>query len=176
MKKIYLLMLCALPFTSCSQSNEANTSPLKTQANPADLFTTLKFEIDGKPCSAIISREFKDFKGKADFSLSLFLMVNTLEKDKDGHPRGKEPALFYELQSQIMRELGASLPYCHVGTTTMDGYRDIMLYIRPVDREKAISILNTIKAGNERFHSYTFEPDAEWEAVASFYEAVPAKN
>ncbi len=177
MKNIYLLMLCILPFTSCSQSNKKETAdPPKTQTSPADVFSTLKFELDGKPCLAVINTEYKDFKGKSDYSLSLFLLVNTLEKDKNGHPTGKESGLFHELQSRIMRELGASLAYCHTGTTTMDGYRDIILYIRPADQDKAMTILNKIKAENERFKSYTFELDPEWEAVASFYEAVPPKN
>lgn len=178
MKNIYLYLLCILPFTSCSQSNKtenANHSESKIP-RPEDIFTTLRFEIDGKTCLAVINNNFIDFKGKADYSLSLFLMVNTVEKDANGQPTEKESALFHELQSRITKELGLTVPYCHAGTTTMNGYRDIMLYIRPADQNKAIAILNKIKEENPRFKSYTFEPDPEWEAVASFYEAVPKKN
>ncbi|WP_276346328.1 DUF695 domain-containing protein [Daejeonella sp. JGW-45] len=177
MKNICLLMLCALPFTSCSQSNQKETvSPPITQTSLPDTFTTLKFELDGKPCMAVINNKFKDFKGKAEYSLSLFLTVKTIEKDANGHPTEKESVLFHELQARIMKDLGLILPYCHTGTTTMNGYRDILLYISPSDQDKAIAVLNKIKQENPRFESYTFEPDPEWEAVASFYEAIPAKN
>jgi hypothetical protein len=175
MKNIYLLFLCILPLVSCSQinkkenSNEAITNAL----NGEDVFTSLQFEKDGKPCVAVINKQYKDFKNKSTFSLSLFLLVNTLEKDKMGHQTEKEAVVFHELQTSIIRQLSAEFAFCHVGTTTMNGYRDIILYINSKDQEKAVAVLNKLKAENKRFESYTFEPDPEWEAVASFYEAVP---
>ena len=138
--------------------------------------TTLQFELDGKPCVAVINKQYKDFKNKSTFPLSLFLLVNTFEKDKIGHPTEKEAVAFHELQTTIIRELSAAFAFCHVGTTTMTGYRDIIFYISSKDQDKAIAVLNKSKVQNKRFESYTFEADPEWEAVASFYEAVPAKN
>lgn len=176
MKNIYLLLFCILPLISCSQSNNKKETAGAEKAvplTPQDVFTTLKFELDGKPCVAVINKQYKDFKNKAAFPLSLFLMVNTLDKDQNGHPTEKEAVIFHELQSRIIRELSDALMYCHVGTTTMNGYRDILLYINSKDQEKASAILNKIKGENKRFPSYTFEPDPEWEAVASFYEAIP---
>jgi hypothetical protein len=110
------------------------------------------------------------------FPLSIFLMVNTEEKDTNGHPTEKEAVAFLELQAKIIKELSNAFVCCHVGTTKMTGYRDIMLYINSKDQEKAAAVLNKIKGENKRFVSYTFEEDPEWEAVASFYEAVPKKN
>ena len=178
MKNIYLFMLCIFPLVSCSQSNKTETNNKSTPVvlKPEDVFTTLQFEMDGKPCAAVINKQYKDFKSKSQFPLSLFLLVNTLEKDKNGHPTEKEAAAFHELQTTIIRELSAEFAFCHVGTTTMTGYRDIIFYINSKDREKSIAVLNNLKNQNKRFESYTFEPDPDWEAVASFYEAVPAKN
>ncbi len=177
MKNIYLLLLSILPLISCSQSNKMEGSPQNSPAIKAeDVFTTLKFELDGKPCLAVINNQYKDYINKSKFPLSLFLMVNTLEKDKNGHPTEKEALVFHELQAMIIRELSEAFLYCHVGTTTMTGYRDIMLYINSKDQGKATEILNRIKAENKRLESYTFEQDPEWEAVASFFEAVPNKN
>ncbi len=177
MKNIYVLLLCILPLISCSQSNkpEERTQKATTQ-KPEDTFTTLKFELEGKPCEAVINTQYKDYKFKSMFPLSLFLMVNTLEKDKNGHPTEKEAIAFLELQSRIMRELSNAFLCNHVGTTKMTGYRDIMIYINSKDQEKAAAVLNKIKGEDKRFVSYTFEEDPEWEAVASFYEAVPKKN
>lgn len=178
MKNFYILLFCILPLISCSQSNkkENSSQPKSSLLKPEDVFTTLKFELEGKPCLAVINNQYKDYKNKSMFPLSLFVMVNTLEKDKNGHPTEKEALVFHELQAKIIRELSNAFLYCHVGTTTMTGYRDIMLYINSKDQEKATAILNRIKAENKRFESYTFEADPEWEAVASFYEAVPEKN
>lgn len=174
MKKIYILLLCVLPLVSCSQSNKAENNRKSTPSiKPEDVFTTLQFELEGKPCVAVINKEFKDFKNKPTFPLSLFLLVNTFEKDKNGHPTEKEAVAFHKLQTTIIRDLSAEFAFCHVGTTTMTGYRDIIFYIDPKDQEKAIAKLNKLKAQNKRFESYTFEADPEWEAVASFYEAVP---
>ena len=177
MKNIYLLLLCILPLISCSQSNKTEERTQKAPAlKPEDAFTTLKFELDGKPCEAVINNQYKDYTYKSMFPLSLFLMINTLEKDKNRHPTEKEAIAFHELQSKIIGELSNAFVYCHIGTTTMTGYRDIILYISTKDKEKAMAVLNKIKGENKRFESYTFEEDPEWEAVASFYEAVPKKN
>ncbi len=176
MKKIYLLMLCILPMISCSQGrksdNQAKTDTLKTR----ERFTSLEFEADGKPAIAVINTEYKDFKGKALFPVSLFITINTKQKDKNGHPAGEEPVIFHALQTKIIAALSSDLVYAHAGTTTMPGYRDILLYINSKDQQKATAILNKIKEGNDRFVSYAFEPDPEWEAVASFYEALPEEN
>jgi len=177
MKNIYILLFCILPLISCSQSNKKEEIAQKSTAlKPEELFTTLKFELDGKPCLAVINTQYNDYKNKSMFPLSLFIMVNSLEKDKSGHPTEKEALVFHELQARIIRELSNAFLYCHVGTTTMTGYRDTILYINSKDQEKATAILNKIKAESKRFESYTFELDPKWEAVASFYEAVPKKN
>lgn len=178
MKTSCILLLCLLPLVSCSQSNKKETVNESTVATlkSEDTFTTLQFELDGKPCVAVINKQYKDYKSKFMFPLSLFLMVNTLEKDKNGHPTEQESLAFHELQTAIIQALSAEFTFCHVGATTMTGYRDIIFYINPKDQEKAVLVLNKFKADNKRFESYTFESDPEWEAVASFYEAIPAIN
>lgn len=178
MKNFYFLIFCILPMVSCSQnkSSEIPTAVTTENLKAEERFTTLKFEIEGKPSVAVINKQYKDFNGKLLFPLSLFITINTKDKDKNGHPTEKEAVIFHSLQTKIVDNLSSQFVYCHAGTTTMAGYRDILLYINPKDQKKATAILNKIKEGNERFVSYTFEPDPEWEAVASFYEAVPDEN
>ncbi len=176
MQKYYLFLLCLFPLFSCSQNKKSdaigNEKLLSQQA-----FTTLKFETGGKPCIALINNRYIGFKEKAKFSLSLFITVNTIGKNKDGHPDEKEALIFNTLQTGIISELSKILgTYCYIGTTTMPGYRDILLYIDPGDREKATEILKKLKEQQLRIDSISFETDAEWEAVNSFYEAIAAKN
>lgn len=178
MKNICLLMLCILPLISCSQ-NRTSENPAIHGADtlkPREKFTSLKFEVEGKPAIAVINTQYKNFQGRSLFPVSLFITINTKDQDKDGHPTEKEAAIFHALQTKIIAALSSDFVYAHAGTTTMFGYRDILLYIHAKDQEKAAAILDKIKDGNERFVSYTFEQDPEWEAVASFYEALPGEN
>jgi hypothetical protein len=104
-------------------------------------------------------------------------MVNSLEKNIDGHPTNKEALIFNNLQTEIIQELSKTLGnYCYVGTTTMSGYRDILLYIKPEDQTKAIEILERFKEKQSRIESISLESDPNWEAVSSFYEASTLKN
>ena len=104
-------------------------------------------------------------------------MVNNLDKNKDGHPTDKEVLIFNNLQTEIIKELSKVLGnYCYVGTTTMTGYRDILLYIKPEDQKKAIEILERLKTEQSRIESISFESDPNWEAVSSLYEASAIKN
>jgi len=178
MQKYYLFLLCLLPLMSCSQNKKTTSEPIKVEAPIINQsFTTLKFEAEGKPCIALINNRYIGYKEKSGFSLSLFIMVNTIDKNKDGHPNEKETEIFNTLQTEIISELSRVLgPYCYVGTTTMPGYRDILLYINPLDREKATDILIKIKEKNNRIDTISFEEDVKWEAVSSFYEAISLKN
>jgi len=140
-------------------------------------FTTLKFEANGKPCLASINDRYKNFQDKSSYSLSLFIMINTLDKNKDGHPTENESLIFNNLQTEIIQELSKILgSYCYVGSTTMTGYRDILLYIKTEDQKKATEVLEHLKTKQNRIESISFEIDPQWEAVSSFYEAAAIKN
>jgi len=175
MLKFYLLLLCLFPLISCSQNKKSEASAeTNDKLLPQQSFTSLKFEAEGKPCIALINNRYIGFQEKSKFSLSLFIMVNTIGKN---NPDEKETEIFNTLQTEIISELSKVLGnYCYVGTTTMPGYRDILLYIKPEEREKAIEILKKIKEQNSRINTISFEEDTEWEAVASFYEAISVKN
>ncbi|WP_395804014.1 DUF695 domain-containing protein [Daejeonella sp.] len=174
--KYYFLLFCLIPFVSCSQSKKQseevkNEAPILKQS-----FSTLQFESDGKPCIASINNRYIGFKEKTNYSLSLFIIVNTLEKDKNGHPTEKEAAFFNDFQTQILQKLSTALgDYCYIGTTTMTDYRDILLYIKPEHQKIAIEILEKVKAEESRIQSISFEEDTQWEAVSGFYEAVEVK-
>lgn len=178
MKNFYICLLCLLPLVSCSQNKKQDSELGKNGMSlPQQNFSTLKFEADGKPCIALINNRYIDFKDKAQFPLSFFIMVNTIDKNKDGHPNEKEAILFNSLQTEIIQELNKVLgQYCYIGTTTMPRFRDILLYIKSSDQEKATETLKALKEKNNRINTISLEADSDWEAVASFYEAIVAKN
>jgi hypothetical protein len=106
MQKYYFILICLFPLISCSQNKKVDAEPTKIEAPIINQnFTTLKFEANGKPCLASINDRYIDFKEKSIFSLSLFIMVNTLDKNKDGHPTEKEALIFNNLQTEIIQEL-----------------------------------------------------------------------
>ena len=178
MQKYYFFLLCLFPLMSCSQNKKQDSELITNETIlPVQNFSTLKFEAEGKPCIALINNRFIDFKEKTQYPLSFFIMVNTIDKDKDGHPDEKEAILFNTLQTEIIKELNKVLgQYCYVGTTTMPGYRDILLYIKEADQEKATEAIKLLKEKNNRINTISLEADGDWEAVSSFYEAIASKN
>lgn len=179
MRITHLILICFLPLLSCSQNKKMepiNLSSETPEAQPS--FGRLMFEAEGKPCEATINKRYINFKEKETYPLSLFIMVNTMNKNKEGHPDEKETKIFNELQTEILSELSKELGmFCFVGTTTMNGYRDILLYIKEKDMQKAKETLELIKIDYQnRLESISFEKDPKWEAVASFYEALSLKN
>lgn len=175
MQKIYVLLLCFFPLISCSQFKKTDTKQNKEiTLLPEQGFTSLKFEAEGKSGIAIINNQYIDYQEKSKFPLSLFIMIHATENNKSGE---KEDTAFNTLQTEIISELAKSLGnYCYVGTTTMPSYHDIILYIKLEDRKKAIDILENLKNTNSSIRDFSFEEDAEWDAVDSFYKNIALKN
>ena len=48
--------------------------------------SVIQFQIDGKMCFATINQYFKNYNNKSDFPFSLWVTVETLEKNEEGHP------------------------------------------------------------------------------------------
>ncbi len=175
--KYYLILLFLIPLISCSQNKDKSDTSKNEDLIVKQNFLSLQFESDGKPCIASINNRYIGFKEKSDYSLSLFIIVKTLEKDNNGHPTEKEALFFNNFQTQVLQELSTALgSYCYVGTTTMPGYRDILLYIKPEHQKIATEIVQKIKNEQSRIESISFESDPKWEAVSGFYEAIDLKN
>jgi len=172
-----LLLLIILYFTACG--NGYNSSALKQQqlALKADSvskqrFKTLEFMVDDKRAFATIDTRYTDFKDKKEFPLSLFITINTLEKDSDGHPVKKEAETQSHIETEVIKELDRSLISAFIGRTTMNGYRDLIFYIKSSDQKKVTDLLIRLQKKHSRIKEFVFEEDPEWEAVADFYEAI----
>lgn len=177
MRLSLLLLLIILYFNACGNNN--NPAQLKRQqlALKADSvskqrFKTLEFMVDDKPSFATIDTRYIDFKQKKEFALSLFITVNTLEKDSVGQPTKKEAEIYSGIEADILKNMDKSMITAFIGRTTMNGYRDLIFYIDPADQKKADEVMQLLKKKYSRIREYVFENDPEWEAVADFYKAL----
>lgn len=170
------LLLIILYFTACGNGN--NQTALRQQlAHKADSiatqrFKTLEFLVDDKRAFATIDTRYKDFKDKSEFPLSLFITVNTLEKDSLGHPVKREAELYNQLEADIIKKMDQQLISAFIGRTTMNGYRDLIFYIKSSDQKKVTDILTGLQKKHTRIKEFIFEEDPEWEAVSDFYNAL----
>lgn len=170
-----LLFLCSL--LSCNHkemhASKKNTSIKNVGSNLQNIndaeHVLLKFEVENKVCFALINQHFKDYKHKKDFPFSLWITVETKNKNPNGHPTNGEALLFNKLEDLLIGNLGASTPFCFIGRTTRDGYREIMIY--GADRQKLSEIMNRFIRENTFGRNITFQIDLDdnWESVSGFY-------
>lgn len=134
-------------------------------------FKALEFIADDKPASAIIDTRYNGFKDKKEFPLSLFITVNTPGKDNNGYPVKKEAEVYNNIEAGILKELNKELISAFIGKTTMNGYGDLIFYIKSSDQQKATHLLTALQKKYPGIKEFIFERDPEWEAVAAFYKA-----
>lgn len=131
--------------------------------------SVVQFQVDGKLCFATVNQFFKDYDRKSDFPLSLWITVETKDKNEQGHPVDKEAELFNNLEDSLISALDGKTPYCYIGRTTRDGYRELMFYVS--DKDKATEIVRTFIETNKfnRQMDFLIDWDREWESVSGLY-------
>lgn len=132
-------------------------------------YTMTQFEIDNKLCFATINQYFKNYKHKDSFPYSLWVTVETSQKNKNGHPTDDEALIFNNLEDSLIATLAEKTPFCYIGRTTHDGNREIMFYVD--DKQKAADIVDGfIKADQfKRKITYEIDSDKEWKSVEGLY-------
>ena len=129
----------------------------------------IQFEIDEKVCFATVNQFFKNYKNKSDFPFSLWVTVETLEKNDKGHPLDTEAVLFNSLEDALIANFIAKTSFCFIGRTTRDGYRELMFYV--ADKDKATEVMNEFIEEDtfKRKIEFAIDPDETWESVSGFY-------
>ena len=132
--------------------------------------SVIRFQIDNQECFAIINEYFKNFKYKSNFPYSLWIKVETLEKNENGHPIDKEAKLFNDLEDSIIKTFDNKTPFCFIGRTTRNGFREIMIYV--TDKEKAIELMDKFIAQDsfKRKIEYSIDKDESWTSVSGLIE------
>ena len=178
MKSVGLIVVI-LGLIGCNQSISQETNNIEkvdtvigsTFQNINDAqHSVIQFEVDNKLCFATINQFFKDYKNKQAFPYSLWLTVETLEKNVNGHPTNEEATLFNNLEDGLVEAFDGKTPFCYIGRTTKDGYREIMFYVS--DKQKASEIIAEFVKKNKfgRKIQYEIKEDKNWESVSGFYQ------
>ena len=130
----------------------------------------IQFQVDNKLCFATINQYFKNYKSKSAFPFSLWVTVETLEKNDKGHPLDAEATLFNSLEDSLIDHFVTRTPFCFIGRTTRDGYRELMFYVS--DKDKATEVMNAFIKKNtfKRKIEFAIDQDTTWESVGGFYE------
>lgn len=133
-------------------------------------YAVIEFKIEEKLCIAIINQYFKNYSYKKSFPFSLWITIETKEKNENGHPLPAEGILFNTLEDSLVNSFISKTPFCYIGRTTRDGYREVMIYVS--DKTKASEIMKAFIQHNSfnRKIEFAIDPDPTWESVAGFIE------
>ncbi|HEY0896477.1 MAG TPA: DUF695 domain-containing protein [Sphingobacteriaceae bacterium] len=177
MRILIPVLFLALLITACSGQENPDMKARRQLSALADSVArprpdTLHFVVDGKPCYAVIDRRYRNFTHRAEFPLSLFITLETLKKDRNGHPGQEEARAHSRLQSDITASLDAISVNAYIGKTTMTGFEDLIYYIKEGDKEKVQARVKQLQQQDPRIREFTFEKDPEWEAVSEFFQAM----
>jgi len=177
MKKIIIITILSSLF-SCSNRNmdkpkQTKSTETLVSSNLDNInnsqYSVVKFQIDNKLCFATINQFFKNYKNKNSFPFSLWVTVETLDKNENGHPVDSEALLYNNLEDSLIGHFISKTPFCFIGRTTRDGYREIMFYVS--DKVKVTEIMNAFIKENQfkRKIEFAVDPDPTWESVRGFY-------
>ena len=93
-----------------------------------------------------------------------------MEKNENGHPIDKEAKLFNDLEDSIIKTVDKQTPFCFVGRTTRNGFREIMMYVS--DKERTAELMDKFIAQDffKRKIKYSIDRDESWTSVSGLIE------
>jgi hypothetical protein len=101
---------------SCGNKNSDNSEQTKSKKtlvgstldniNNSE-HSVIQFQVDGKLCFAAINQYFKNFENRSDFPFSLWVTVETRDKNDEGHPVDTEAILFNSLEDSLIENFVA---------------------------------------------------------------------
>jgi hypothetical protein len=175
MKQIIMITVLLSLFSCFSSKTENKTEKNKIVGSTIENInnsphSVITFQIENQTCFATINEYFKNYKFKSNFPYSLWITVETAEKNDKGHPTDKEASLFNDLEDSIIKILDKQTPYCFIGRTTRNGFREIMMYVS--DKEKTTQLLNKFIAKNQfkRKIEFSIDKDENWKSVSGLIE------
>ena len=133
-------------------------------------WSVAEFWVDDEKCFVSVNQYFQNYPSQSNFPYCLWITVGTKEQNDNGHPTSDEAQLFNQLEDSVILQLDGKTPYCFIGRTTMNGYREIMIYVS--DKEASSELLNNFIKTNQFGRTIEFEisPDESWNSVSGLIE------
>ena len=173
--KYFIVTLLLLILISCNSKEEENQMDKMILGSTVEninnsQYSVIRFKINDEECFATINQYFNNFKYKSDFPCSLWITVETKDKNTNGHPTDQEAELYNSLEDSIVLQFDTKTPYCYIGRTTRNGYREIMFYVS--DRDLAAKLMDEyIKESKyDRKIEYDIRLDKNWESVSGLVQ------
>ena len=173
--KYFIVTLLLLILISCNSKEEENQMDKMILGSTVEninnsQYSVIRFKINDEECFATINQYFNNFKYKSDFPYSLWITVETKDKNTNGHPTDQEAELYNSLEDSIVLQFDTKTPYCYIGRTTRNGYREIMFYVS--DRDLAAKLMDEyIKESKyDRKIEYDIRLDKNWESVSGLVQ------
>ena len=132
------------------------------------IYTGFQFEVDGLPAIAIINADVKMLAAKFEYNYAVFIEVEPIEYNENGHPEGEEYEYLLKAEKEILQGLEAEGETIHIGHTTLPLKREIILYTN--EPQKVEDFLNVYLPTIKRESSFEIMEDEDWENVEGFYE------
>jgi|WetSurMetagenome_2_1015567.scaffolds.fasta_scaffold17451_2 hypothetical protein len=173
--KYFIVTLLLLILISCNSKEEENQMDKMILGSTVEninnsQYSVIRFKINDEECFATINQYFNNFKYKSDFPYSLWISVETKDKNTNGRPTDKEAELYNDLEDSIVRQFDTKTPYCYIGRTTRNGFREIIFYVS--DRDLASTLMDVYIGENkyDRKIEYDIRLDKNWESVSGLVQ------
>lgn len=157
-------------FSSLFGSSEQKGNSEETSVFPADSFSILQGESEGKSVMGSVNKGYRNYNRKAEFPwclhIGIALAANSLQSN--GLPKDEEIEMAYKQEDELVNEIKKIETAHYIGHLFNEGYLDVYLYLP--DPKKVHDYLQTQinKAGILRGFSYEINKDPEWDSVAAF--------
>jgi hypothetical protein len=170
--KHLLIIIMIIGISNCTKNRNGETkmagSTIENINNSK--YMGLKFNIGDEVCIASINQYFKNYKEKDKYPYSLWVTVETKNRNQIGGPTEVEGKLFNILEDSIIYKFAKNTPFCFIGRTQRNGYREIMIYVS--DNIKSSEIMDEF-INEDKFKrkiEYKIGLDNKWECVSGFIE------
>jgi hypothetical protein len=174
---VLFLLLASLSCGNKTNPDKKNASAHEDKSMGSTLenintseYSVVHFKEEDELCFATVNHFFKDYGSKVKFPFSLWVTVETAGKNVKGHPDDAEAALFNNVEDALINKFITTMPFCYIGRTTRNGYREIMFYVS--DKDKATSLMNDFIRDNTFGRKINFEitSDPMWQTVEGLFQ------
>ena len=131
---------------------------------PAESFSILQNEIDGRPLIAMINMAYKTFKSKSTYPWFLSVSIPLINPTEDGLTASEDAETLNQFEDAVNSLLRKISSYQFVGRVTWNAHRELLYYVdKPKEATGALQA--AINSTQYRPFAFQCEQDKTWHAV-----------